>query len=150
MRECPKCRLANADTAQVCDCGYDFTTGVQRAKPAPTEAQVRIINSPSWGVLQFGFVYLGSMRAWVHAGVLFVAELVGYALRDSAGAVLILVPLGYYVLKGKRLAWTSRPWRDFDDFLSCQRYWDTAAKALLGIGVVFVAVSSLLKLAIRR
>ena len=27
MKECPKCRLANADIAERCDCGYDFPTG---------------------------------------------------------------------------------------------------------------------------
>ncbi len=28
MKPCPNCRLANPDSAQTCDCGYDFAAGV--------------------------------------------------------------------------------------------------------------------------
>jgi hypothetical protein len=34
-KECPHCHLANPDTAQCCDCGYDF---VERRKHAPAVA----------------------------------------------------------------------------------------------------------------
>jgi uncharacterized RDD family membrane protein YckC len=29
MKNCPKCSLINPDTAQICDCGYNFQTQVQ-------------------------------------------------------------------------------------------------------------------------
>lgn len=31
MKDCPKCNLVNPDTAERCDCGYDFPTGTLQA-----------------------------------------------------------------------------------------------------------------------
>jgi hypothetical protein len=30
MKDCPACKLVNPDTAQRCDCGYDFPTGTMQ------------------------------------------------------------------------------------------------------------------------
>ncbi|MGC2831164.1 MAG: hypothetical protein WB627_12390 [Candidatus Acidiferrum sp.] len=31
MKECPHCKLENPDSAERCDCGYDFSTGSMRS-----------------------------------------------------------------------------------------------------------------------
>jgi hypothetical protein len=30
MKDCPKCKLVNPDTAERCDCGYDFASGTMQ------------------------------------------------------------------------------------------------------------------------
>jgi hypothetical protein len=31
MKNCPKCKLVSPDTAERCDCGYDFPTGTMQS-----------------------------------------------------------------------------------------------------------------------
>jgi hypothetical protein len=58
------------------------------------------------------------MRAWGHA----LLAILG--LFVILGQPIVMVAYGIY---GKRIAWQSRQWRDFDDFLACQRKWTTWA-----------------------
>jgi hypothetical protein len=117
-----------------------FLTGIAAATVVS-----RVIHSPSWGAFAFGPIYLAAMRAWWHALILFLAQFVGRSLEQSAtdagsvylGAVVQLVPWIIYTWTGKRLAWSHRRWRDFDDYLACQRLWDKWAK---GVAVTMLAL----------
>ena len=85
--ECPRCRLVNPDSAQRCDCGYDFPTGTVRdsyadaAKhskaPQPSEA-VRVLGRRD---IQVG-------------GLIFVigltATVVSYAYAATHGGTYVL------------------------------------------------------------
>lgn len=65
---CPKCRLINPDSSLVCDCGYDFSTGV--AHPGPTVVSV----SAAW--------------RWVVAGLL---------ANMALGVVIVVMALGVVI-----------------------------------------------------
>lgn len=57
-KSCPICRLVNPASSQVCDCGYEFTPGVQdpdRVK-ALLEKKARILISAGVSCLIFGSV----------------------------------------------------------------------------------------------
>lgn len=100
----------------------------QRAAVSPPldQFQTRVISSPSWGAT-FGFIYLLAMRSWKDA---ILALILGFIPLINI-AVFI-----YYVAQGKRIAWRTRPWQDFQDFLNCQRIWDKWAKWILAIAAV--------------
>ncbi|HLY20928.1 MAG TPA: hypothetical protein VKT83_00505 [bacterium] len=103
------------------------------AAGTPDEAQRRqVIESPSYGAAFFNWIYLLAMRAWGHA----LLALILIAVFWPASWIV-------YGMYGKRIAWQSRRWRDFDDFLACQRAWTRAAvvwtmviAALLLVGMI--------------
>ena len=88
-----------------------------------------VIESPSYGAAFFNIIYLVAMRAWLH--VLFA--LIMTAVFWPAAWII-------YGMYGKRIAWQTRRWRDFDDFLACQRAWTRAAIAwTIVIGAIMLA-----------
>lgn len=97
--------------------------------------QGRVVNSGSWGAGAFGFVYLIAMKAHAHALIAFIGSFV--PLVNVAVWI-------YYILKGKQLAWQFRPWKSFDDFLTCQRIWDRWAKWIIGISAAVVVLALIL------
>ncbi len=100
----------------------------QRAAVSPPldQFQTRVIYSPSWGAT-FGFAYLLAMRSTKDA---ILSLILGFIPLINI-AVFI-----YYVAQGKRIAWRTRQWQDFQDFLNCQRIWDKWAKWVLAIAAV--------------
>ena len=101
----------------------------------------KVLNSPSWGAFVFNWLYLAYMRAYRHFAVALTASVLSYVLTtvsDSAfsltlAGVLGLTPWLYYTFVGKSIAWRTRRWDDFEDFLACQRKWDSWAKWIFGI-----------------
>ena len=88
-----------------------------------------VIESPSYGAAFFNIIYLAAMRAWLH--VLFA--LIMTAVFWPAAWII-------YGMYGKRIAWQTRRWRDFDDFLACQRAWTRAAIVwTIVIGAIMLA-----------
>ena len=81
------------------------------------------------------------LRAYSHFAIALTAGVVSsvlFAVGDSAfsltvAGVLWLVPWLYYTFVGKSIAWRTRPWRDFEDFLACQRKWDSWAKWIFAV-----------------
>lgn len=86
---------------------------------ASEEYRRRVVESGSYGAAFFNWIYLLAMRAWGHALLAFVF---GMIFLPMVWIVWIA-----YGLFGKRIAWQTRRWRDFDDFLACQRAWTRAA-----------------------
>ncbi len=79
MKICPTCRLVSPDTAKVCDCGYDFETGVKSEKPQVGRADAKTKNHPLWKVLG----WVGAFLGWVigrSAPVQFLMALGGLGL----------------------------------------------------------------------
>ena len=103
--------------------------------------QAGVVNSGSWGAGIFGVIYLIAMKAYTHALIAFI------------GSIVPVVNIGvwiYYILKGKQLAWQFRPWKSYDDFLACQRIWDTWAKWIFGISLAFGVLATLILIAGER
>lgn len=75
-----------------------------------------VIDSVSYGAAFFNWIYLAAMRAWGHV----LLALIITAVFWPAAWII-------YGMYGKRIAWRTRRWRDFDDFLACQRVWTRAA-----------------------
>jgi hypothetical protein len=100
MRECPRCRMANPDTAEQCDCGYSFVLHSGGTTPLPMRAR------PVPAVVKIHTLLVG--------GLLLLNILVGSAGRagtraatDEIGAyVVFFVILGilFFLMLGGR-AW---------------------------------------------
>jgi hypothetical protein len=99
----------------------------------------QIIESPSYGAAFFNWIYLLAMRAWGHA----LLALIITAVFWPAAWII-------YGVYGKRIAWQSRRWRDFDDFLACQRAWTRAAIVWTMVIAALVLVGMILSLLVPR
>ncbi|MDI6771537.1 MAG: hypothetical protein QME77_03005 [bacterium] len=118
--------------------------------------QDQVISGPSWGAAALGPLYLLAMRAHTHAlGLTLAILLLAFArfhperpesLEWILAAVLAAVWFAS-VVGGKRAAWSSRRWRDFADFLACQRTWDRWGKGVLAVALVLVGLDRLLRAA---
>jgi hypothetical protein len=104
--------------------------------PAATlsETQIRVINSWSWGAASFSWIYLLSMKSGKDALIAFLLQWI---------PLINLAVFVYYGINGKKAAWATRNWRDFDDFLACQRLWDSWAKWVLGIVIVLSVLGAI-------
>lgn len=97
--------------------GAPPAAGAQAAVAGPDETSRReVIDSGSYGAAFFNWIYLAAMRAWGHM----LLALILTAVFWPAAWII-------YGIYGKRIAWQTRRWRDFDDFLACQRAWTRAA-----------------------
>jgi len=112
----------------------------------------RVIYSPSWAAFVFGPIYLASMRAWWHALIWSLVLLGGDYFSDDPPSQLFVWTIRIaswiaYTWIGKRLAWSRRRWRTFDEFLACQRLWDKWAKGffLAQLLLAILVVGSSLK-----
>ena len=43
MRECPNCEVVNPDTAERCDCGYDFVLDPMRSTDSAAKKAIRTV-----------------------------------------------------------------------------------------------------------
>ena len=100
---CPNCGLVNPDSAQRCDCGYDFPSGTLKAPdpgaapPAPAQAAPWVLES--LGVLLLGF---GSCQTGVAFSHLPIS-------RDAYSAAILAPALvGVVVIVAARLLGISR------------------------------------------
>lgn len=88
-----------------------------------------VIESASYGAAFFNWIYLAAMRAWGH---MLLALIITAVFWPAAWII--------YGMYGKRIAWKTRRWRDFDDFLACQRAWTRAAIVwTIVIGAILLA-----------
>ncbi|TMJ10357.1 MAG: hypothetical protein E6G98_07645 [Bacillati bacterium ANGP1] len=97
-----------------------------------TPEQEASINRWSWGGGMFEWIYLSAMNANQRGIVVLLISLIPYL-----GALAMFIYVG---LKGRRIAWESREWKDYDDFEACQRIWDRWALWILAMGIVLGAL----------
>jgi hypothetical protein len=107
---------------------------------AGEEYRRRIIESPSYGAAFFNWIYLVAMRAWGHALLAFVFGMIFLPM--------IWIVWLVYGLFGQRIAWKTRRWRDFDDFLACQRAWTRAAVVCTIVIAVIVLAGMILAMTV--
>ena len=104
--ECPKCGLESPESAQRCDCGYDFETGAMEQSYLTSRQQgisgkkgfdigevLRFGSRTTWENL--GFFVLLLLLAWV---VVFIPQTVARLLAEEALLLSILVSLVVMVL----------------------------------------------------
>jgi len=120
--------------------------GEPQNKPQPSttggilsDQEKQIIESPSWGAT-LGFFYLIGMEAWSWFAIFIAASVVSSFLL---GLPLIVLAI-YLVYKGKSIAWKSRTWKDFNQFLTVQRMWDRWGKVLLVVQLIILAIAGVI------
>ena len=116
--------------------------------------QDRIIHSSSWGAAAFGPVYLLAMRAYAYGVSLSLVIILFVAAQLYPGrpkplewlpGVALAVAWLASAMGGKRVAWRTRRWRDFADFLACQQAWDRWGRGGFALAAVLIAVDWLLR-----
>lgn len=109
----------------------------------------RAINTPSWAAFVFNWLYLAYMRAYRHFALALIAWILSAAVATASQSDFWQVVVAgiaflqwlYYGFVGKSIAWRSRTWRDFEDFLSCQRTWDEWAKLVVLVITTLTALN---------
>jgi hypothetical protein len=86
VKDCPKCRLVNPDSALRCDCGYDFPSGLMQGSYL-TDRDKRL-KETSMGVLAGGFLIWGIFRV--------VSSFAHGVLPGLISAGLLFLVLAYY------------------------------------------------------
>lgn len=105
---------------------------VDKAMEKALPNQDDVLGSGSWGAL-LGIFYLIAMRAWVWVVVVIALSVVS-GLFPSLGIISAILMI-YLIIKGKDIAWKSRKWKDFQEFLTVQRAWDLAGKIIFGVQI---------------
>ena len=98
-----------------------------------TEEQSKIINSGSWGAT-LGIFYLIGMQSWVWLLIVLGVGVVSSFLAGIPSLVMMI----YLIVKGKDIAWKTRRWKSFDEFLMVQRTWDFWGKILFGFQMLAI------------
>ena len=66
MKNCPKCKLVNPDTAERCDCGYDFPTGTMQSSYLTVKDRSRKIGALGVVGAFLLLVRLGGLTTFAH------------------------------------------------------------------------------------
>jgi|GEM_PF-7091766 len=105
--------------------------------------QNHVINTCSWAAAVFPGWYFIFMGDWGFFWLFLFAGALSSVAKNSSNLYALFLVLPALLLWiwgvcfGKRVAWNTRKWKDFDQFLAVQRKWDLAAK-------VWLVISSLL------
>ena len=86
VKDCPKCRLVNPDSALRCDCGYDFPSGQMQSSYLADKD--KLLRETSIGVLAGGFLIWGIFRV--------VSSFAHGVLPGLISAGLLFLVLAYY------------------------------------------------------
>jgi hypothetical protein len=63
--ECPKCKLINLESAEVCDCGYSFAAGSKVTRA--TKAQVKSSRGANLGLVLAGRILVAGFAVLMAA-----------------------------------------------------------------------------------
>jgi len=89
MKECPKCEVVNADTAERCDCGYDFVLDPMRSTDSAAKKAIRTVLKAIAGVTGVIWLLAPITRypgplVFVVSTIVLLACFVGLGLLDHA------------------------------------------------------------------
>jgi len=89
MKECPKCQVVNPDSAERCDCGYDFVLDPMRSTDPPAKRAIRYILKGVAGLAAAVWLLAPITRypgplVFVVSTVVLLACFVGIGLLDHA------------------------------------------------------------------
>jgi hypothetical protein len=89
MKECPKCEAVNPDSADRCDCGYDFVSEPMRPADPPAKRAIRSILKGIAGLAAAVWLLAPITRypgplVFVVSTVVLLACFVGIGLLDHA------------------------------------------------------------------
>ena len=89
MKECPKCEVVNPDTAERCDCGYDFVLDPMRSTDSAAKRAIRTVLKGVAGVTGVIWFLAPITRypgplVFVVSTVVLLACFVGLSLLDHA------------------------------------------------------------------
>jgi hypothetical protein len=89
MKECPKCEVVNADTAERCDCGYDFVLDPMRSTNSAARRAIRTILRGIAGVASVVWLFAPVTRypgpaVFIGSSVVLLACFAGLSLLGHA------------------------------------------------------------------
>lgn len=128
---CENCGEKNKSKSKFCKtCGHLLDEKLDH-KPKTefddlNEKEKKVVFSGSWGAFVFGPIYFISQKSYGHAILILVMSFI-----PIVGLVLWI----YFTFNAKQISFKNRSWKSYEDFLICQRTWDTVAKVILLIGV---------------
>lgn len=132
---CENCGKNNLVESKFCNtCGHLLSDEIGHKLKTEfddlTDNEKRAVFSGSWGAFVFGPFYFLAQKAYVTA--LIVLLFLFIPIFGWAGWV-------YYAFSAKQVAFKKRKWKNYEDFLRCQRNWDMAAKiCLIVIPIAFI------------
>ena len=146
---CVNCGEKHNQNAKFCNkCGEAMTFKKEANenllnKEKMTSFQSQIINSGSWGAT-LGIFYLIGMQAWTWLLIYIGVYILSAFMIGIPGIILFF----YLVFKGKSIAWQTRKWENFDQFLNVQRIWDKWGKiyyiVVVVIGIIGILAAMIL------
>jgi hypothetical protein len=78
MKDCPKCKLVNPDTAERCDCGYDFPSGTMQSSYLTVKDRRRKVGAIGAVAVFLLMLRLGSLTTLAKHGWVPLAYAVGF------------------------------------------------------------------------
>lgn len=94
-----------------------------------------VIDKPSLAAAIFILFYLIPMGVYRNRTALM--WLIAMIIAPFIWFMLIIFPWSYFVLKGRKIAWETRKWKDLEEFRLCQGKWDLWAK---GVAAAFLGI----------
>jgi hypothetical protein len=90
MKECPKCEIVNPETAERCDCGYDFVSDPMRSSNPAARRAIRSTLRGIAGVAGVVWLFAPFTRSpgplvFVAATLVLLACFAGLSLLEHAG-----------------------------------------------------------------
>lgn len=107
MKMCPTCRLVSPDTAKVCDCGYDFETGLSLTKKESIKKPVIKVLGWIAGLIAFALGRSAPIPFLMAFGGIWLAALISKRLNSAAKPMhaAFIVQAGlFFALIGAMLA----------------------------------------------
>src|SRR5258706_7392690 len=100
MKDCPKCRLANPDTALRCDCGYDFASNAMKESYLPARER-RVIGNTSLVIVSVYAIVRATATLYLSG----VAPALLSLILPAFVVSVILIWRKYLAMRWRKLTW---------------------------------------------